>query len=764
MAANITFTRNSLKRAFSLSLAVAFIGVLASLIPLVLSLEESVGLDRLFNLRGPREAPEDVMIIAIDQSSSEALNLPDDPSRWPRTVYADLIDKLSSTGASLIVLDVFFRNLRNPAEDQALANSIRNAGNVILLEFVNQDVNGEIYLSSPTDAIAQNAIAIAPFPLPVIPVSLSQFWTFKQLAIESIPYPTLPVMVLQARALPFLDQFLALIVELRPELSITLPQASAEPDAINFQKFATTIRELMLSDESLAEELQKLIINQDFPDPDQQSIELMLALTDVYSGSDSRYLNYFGPQRSITTRSVYQILQDEDDAAQTDSALDATEKVVFIGLSENTLFEQDDDFFSPFSEASGLNLSGVEIEATAYSNLLNRESVTPLPMPAHLLVVLGWGLLLGSVAYYSGPATNILLSVVLGGIYIWGAFSLFAFSKIWLPVVVPLGQIPLSWLGGYLSGYISERTEKESEIIEKEKILKEKERIESEFGRNLPPQIVSKLTQEGASEFVSVYSTCLHTDITGYTDRVEALGKIQTAEVMKEYHSLLKSEAEDHGGCIHDHTGDATMAVWISELMDQQNIRQNMNSACKAALTMLSRIQQFNQDARSHFNVVLPTRIGIHTGDAGLIVEEGIFRLYSDTLNSTQRIQEANKVLRTRILVSDDIASQLEGFLLRNLGTFRAKGKSRPIVLHELIDSLDKVDREKSNFVESFNNARESFLQRNWVRANARFMELLDNYGEDGVSQFYLGHCQAFLTDSQNDNWDGVFNLTEFSS
>ncbi len=83
------------------------------------------------------EPPNDIVIIAIDDISLEQLG------RWPwnRRIHADLLSKLSPANASAIGMDIIFseRDTIDPGADQALADAIANAGNVVL----------PVYLSEP---------------------------------------------------------------------------------------------------------------------------------------------------------------------------------------------------------------------------------------------------------------------------------------------------------------------------------------------------------------------------------------------------------------------------------------------------------------------------------------------------------------------------------------------------------------------------------------------------------------------------------------
>ena len=94
-----------------------FTGLLGmALLPLTLGLEESLGLDSLFRLRGARDVPPAVAVVTLDRLSAEALGVPTDPDEWPRRLHARLIEALIRRGARVIAFDIIF-DKPGPAED-----------------------------------------------------------------------------------------------------------------------------------------------------------------------------------------------------------------------------------------------------------------------------------------------------------------------------------------------------------------------------------------------------------------------------------------------------------------------------------------------------------------------------------------------------------------------------------------------------------------------------------------------------------------------
>ena len=168
-------------RQILLGVIIGLFGVIVNLTPLGLALEEKFGLYWLFHLRGAVTAPNDVAVVAIDQPSATALDLPITPRSWPREYHARLIDKLTAAGARVIVFDLLFDTQGIVPEDNVkLAHAMQQARNVVVVErlvfeeselladFVDQPYNRftQEGTSKLLPMVADAAMAHAPFPLP----------------------------------------------------------------------------------------------------------------------------------------------------------------------------------------------------------------------------------------------------------------------------------------------------------------------------------------------------------------------------------------------------------------------------------------------------------------------------------------------------------------------------------------------------------------------------------------------------------------------
>ena len=294
-----------------LGLGCGVLGVAATLLPPVLELEESVGLQALFSFRGAVPAGDDVVVIGLGRDSAEALGLPADLTIVPRSLHAALLRRLTAAGVSVVAFDILFDQPRDDGNDPDLAQAIADAGNVVLLDRMQRRViasdtsAGEGLIreqrSRPIAEFREAAAASAPFPLPVVPVRTSQFWVFLPTAADA---PTLPVAALQQHALDALDPFVALIGELRPALRGRLRargSMAALPPGMAIEITMHDLRQVFRSDADLGSEVLARLDRDPALARDPELARRLRALALIYAGPDSRYVNYYGPPRSIRT-------------------------------------------------------------------------------------------------------------------------------------------------------------------------------------------------------------------------------------------------------------------------------------------------------------------------------------------------------------------------------------------------------------------------------------------------------------------------------
>jgi serine phosphatase RsbU (regulator of sigma subunit) len=446
-----------LPKALLLGLIVGGIGLLISPFQFAMNLEEDTGLGLLFKLRGPRKAPSDVVIVSIDKQSSDELDLHNNPDKWPRSLHARLTENLVREGAKVVAYDVHFIEPRIAEDDKLFADSIQKAQNVILCEpLVTRELptagNNEaiagfhniVKIVKPFDLLADSAVATAPFTLPRIPFKVNRYWTFQTGAGDS---PTVPVVAFQLATLSVYDEFVKLLARISPDQAGNLPPDTAIFITKNFKQAIRDIKEIFQADPLLELKMLNALQSLKLQGFDAQGYSSLESLIKMYGGSTSRYVNYYGPPRTIKTIPYYQALQVKD-GMYDGRPMDLKDKVVFVGLSEILLADRKDSFYTVFSQADGVFVSGVEIMASVFANIRDDTQVHPIGLKAYVLLVFLWGILLGIICRMSIMRIGAFNAIGLSVLYLFGAVYIFKTKDIWYPVVIPLFfQTPMAFIG-----------------------------------------------------------------------------------------------------------------------------------------------------------------------------------------------------------------------------------------------------------------------------------------------------------------------------
>jgi adenylate cyclase len=739
-------------------LFITLLAFLLRILPFGTYLEESIGLNLLFQMRGTRGPPSDVVVISIDKASADAMKLPDDPDKWPRSLHARLIDHLQQKGAALIVFDLFFNEPGSSQEDSNLADSIRKARNVILcacLDVQNSyltDQGGRsrgdmtvITVLPPHQQFAESAIETAPFPLPKVPRTLYQYWTFKTLAGDM---PTLPVVAHQIFSMDVYDEFLDLLQRANPSHAVRLPQDKEEiMQSKNVRQVIGSIRDIFLNHQNIPDRMYADLKERNVDPKRHHMIESLIRM---YQSPESQYLNFYGPPHTIPTIQYYEMFQPHNISSENNEQIPLKGKAVFIGLSAQTVTEQNEGFYTVFSK-DGLDISGVEIAATAFANLLEDMPVRPTDLHLYLFIIVCWGVAIGVICRQLPIWGAVLLIGGLSGIYLFAALYQFKTTARWYPIAIPLFfQVPVTLLG--------------SIILKYKEVIRERQRIQKAFEHYLPKNVVAKLSRDvshikTAGQFV--YGICLFTDIKDYTTMSEKMDPRELGDFLNEYYETVFEPIKKHNGYISNVIGDSLVALWVAVNPDAVLKHQ----ACEAALDVVKTLNQFNEISLHSNKQQLYIRISLHSGYI-LLENIGAFDHYEyrpigDMVNTASRIDGLNKHLGTQILLTQSMIDKNDGFLTREVGTFLLVGKSDPVSVHELVCGLQDCTDQQKRACERFPHALALFRKQLWDEAAREFQAFIERFGPDGPSIFYAKICSQYKENPPGAMWDGTVKMTE---
>jgi adenylate cyclase len=744
-----------LSKAIIVSLLIGTLGVMASLVPMGIALEENIGLDALFRLRGARKPPSDVTIVSLDKASADYFNLPIDPDKWPRSLHARLTEYLAKQGAAVVVFDLIFKNPGPQEHDNLFNKAINNAGNVVLCVCLEKDTlpiknndgthAGELIVERlilPISSLAQSALALAPFPLPKVPIKVSQYWTFKTEAGDA---PTLPITAFQIFAFKVYDDFFRLLEKVAPSKAENLLY---DQDTIAKNRWVEEsiliLRDLFKENPLIGKKIIKEIQSSKVFDAQKKNI--LKSLVKIYQGPESRYVNFYGPSGTIETVSYYQLLQHHEKSIDKQGRPDVRGKAVFVGLSENLRLEQKDGFYTVFSQSSGVDISGVEIAASAFANLLEDKPVQPMVFPVYHATIFLWGVMLGILCFFLPPFIAPFGVISLSMLYIGVAFLQFNHSATWYPLVIPLiFQVPIAYFGVTLWKFFE--------------TSRERQNIRRAFEYYLPEKVVGRLAKnlgDVKTNIQTVYGTCLFTDAEQYTSLSENMDPKKLTNFMNKYYEAVFQPVRRYEGFVSDIKGDSMLSIWATANPDIV-LRKN---ACLAALDISIAAQQFKQD----FDTLhLPTRIGLHSGYISLgnigAINHYEYRPVGDIVNTASRIEKLNKYLGTRILISEEVLHQIEGFLTRKLGEFIFVGKSKPVTVYELISRTEESVEQQKNLCRIFSEGLNAYYKQSWEEAGEAFYEATKINRQDGPSTFYIHLCENYKVNPPGEVWDGWVRL-----
>ena len=726
------------------------VGVLLWLSPVGVDFEKHVGLNWLFHQRGAIEAPADVAVVAINGNASKALNLPALPRDWPRSIHARLIEQLIKLGAGVIVFDVDFQRAKSPDDDAVFASAIRRTDRVLLVEVLNGkrqplfDANGQPsgsiwieQLISPTPILAEAATGLAPFPLPKVQVNIYQFWAFKPSVGDAA---TLPVTALQVKAFNLYEQWLEILEKAGTKNVEDFPKQRADIKHFNdLRTIMRTLRRSYQDDLALAGRIDNLLLTESALIMQHEDIQLLKSLNHMYAGDDNRYLNFYGPPGTITTIPYNDIINGE--SSITGAALpDLTEKVVFIGFSDLYDPGQPDRFYSVFTRDDGVDLSGVEIAATAFGNLLTDRSIRPTDAMQSVLIIFVFGFILGVGIFLKAAMVSVPLGVLSAGVYAAAAQHMFNTDQIWLPLATPvIVQLPLALFVGLLTQYLFER--------------KLQQRFSKAVSYYLPENIARELAEkEVDSESLNkvVYGVCFANDMSGFSTISQGKTPEQLAKFMNSYFDAMAQTLNRYNVDVTEFHADTIMCAWTGEKPEDIDRSQTLH----AALALLKTVEEFNSTAEG---INLNGRVGLeegsfylgHTGGGGRMG----FSILGDCANTAARLEGMNKDMSTHILASEAVVKDDDTLQLRALGKFMLKGQPKPVSVVEVVGFKGEDDESIEKLCTIFSDALKVYHQQDWSGAADKFKQILQLYPEDGPSRFYLERSEKNISRSaQYDN------------
>jgi adenylate cyclase len=694
----------------------------------------------LYQKAAPREAGDTpIRVVDIDDQSLSKLG----QWPWPRTVVAQLVDRLREAGAAVVAFDIVFAEPDRTSPKLLLPLLEQNgvgAGEVERLLAVVPDPDQRLAEALGTVPVVTGFILTDRGDTrPPVPKAGFAFVGDDPLGhVDGFPaaVANLPGLETAAAGNGFLNQYpdwdhvvrrVPLVLRLGDK---PYPSLAAEALRVAFDVRGYLGRAAGANTENSFGEktgLTAIRIGQ------QQTIP-----TDA---AGRVWLHYAVPRRDRSV-SAADVL-----AGTFDPALFAGH-IVLVGTSAGGVVN--DLQATPIAR----EVPGVEIHAQLIEEILQGAFLVrpDWAVGAEVLftLMIGLGLIVGL------PRIGALPSAVLGGASVATAFGAswlaFKHAQLLIDPVYPWLVLTLVYLVGSLLGYL--RTE-----------AKQRE-IRGAFSHYMSPHFVAELAAHpeklklGGEARVMTIMFC---DIRGFTSLSEKLDAVNLTHFMNSFLTPMTEIITERKGTIDKYIGDCIMAFWNAPLDDSDHVA----NAVQAAQAMRRKLVELNQiwQEEAAYQVFLPVRIGIGLNTGKCVVgnfgsqQHFDYSLLGDPVNLASRLEGLGKVYGIDLVIGEETAQRLGNPALIEVDLVAVKGKSEAGHIY----TLPPEQMAEEQFVSQHSALLGAYRRQDWASA----LRLLDD-GRLAAARFlapvydlYRRRIAQFQIEAPPANWDGVFTAEE---
>ncbi|MGF1475565.1 MAG: CHASE2 domain-containing protein [Geminicoccaceae bacterium] len=642
-------------------------------------------------------APAPVRVIDIDDESLRRLG----QWPWPRDLVAELIDRLTASGARVIALDVLFaepdrtapallRQKLSAAEDdgplgRALA-SLPDHDHLLAQAFGRGRVVTGFALSSGANAVrptAKTAFATVgqtnfdigdDFPgaianLPVLETAAAGNGSLSIVADEDEVVRRVPVVQRIGETL--------------------LPSLPVE--ALRVAQGVTTLKARF----------------------HEQGGTLRVGRVDIPFDRDGKYGLHHRPILPGDSLPVWHLF---DETRRDAVSRQLKDHIVFIGTSAAGLKDLRTTPLAAFTP-------GVFVHAQALEQMLTGQ---PLERPLwvtglEVSVMLAAAVVLLAAFTWLPARCSAVLALLVIGVSLsvsWLAFRHFQIlvDPVWPSITVVALYVTIMSLT-YM------RTERE------------RSHIRRAFGQYMAPALVNTLVEDpGRLKLGGEVRdmTFLFSDIAGFTPFVERTSPEQLVELLNAYLDRVCAIVMEHGGTLDKIVGDAVHAIFNAPL-DQPD---HAERAVRCALAIDAFSSTFVVECAARGVEFGHTRLGINTGPAVIGNFGGESRFdytaHGDSINLAARLEGVNKWIGSRICVAGSSAEQCPSIAFRSLGELLVVGRSKPVATFEPLSEADAASERIVAYRRAF-----ALMAEEQPEALSTFARLCQQFPDDAVIAFH---------------------------
>ncbi|MBU45386.1 MAG: adenylate cyclase [Spirochaetaceae bacterium] len=237
---------------------------------------------------------------------------------------------------------------------------------------------------------------------------------------------------------------------------------------------------------------------------------------------------------------------------------------------------------------------------------------------------------------------------------------------------------------GVVAGYVAR--ELRQGFLESLGSVEERNRVIEMFGAHVSPEVVDKLLEQKTDLESETRHVCvMFLDIRNFTAFSEQRSPAEVVRYLNQVFDFMIDCVNNNRGIINKFLGDGFMAVFGAPISDGRDSR----NALQAALDILEALDKWNSSG-----MIPETRIGIglHAGDAvtGNVgsSRRKEYTIIGDTVNVASRLEQMNKKIGSRLLVSDTVRRDAEQagleFTYQEIDPIQVRGRQEPVPVFRL--------------------------------------------------------------------------------
>ena len=676
-----------------------------------------------------------VTIVDIDDKSLEKLG----QWPWPRTRLADLVTELTRLGAVVIAFDVVFPepDRLNP---EFLADTFRNLDEETRIRLRSLPSNDQVF----ADAIRASRVVLGESGLP------------EELGVLDKTLPVTGLAMLGEEPQRFMFEFPGLLRNTK-----VLEHAAAgrglftirpERDGIVrrvpmiMQAQGQTMPSLSFEMLRVATGSGTILIKAEKAGIKSLGIKGFQLPTD---GNGQLWVHYARHDASLYVPAI-NVLE------KTVAPEKIAGKLVLIGTSAVGL---NDIKTTPVSRA----MPGVEIHAQVLESALTGEVISQpiFGIAIEFATALVFGLLVIAFAPLFGPITLVALGAAFATALIGTSWYFYSWHRLLIDFTFPLLSTTSIYLTLIFSSFVREQ--------------KQRKQIRGAFAQYMSPALVAQLAQSPEKLVLGGEEremTIMFSDMRGFTSISETYKSDPQGltALMNRFLTPLTNAILARKGYIDKYMGDAIMAFWNAPLDD----KQHQINACEAAVDMLERVDELNQErmeeAEEEGRPFIPLNVGVGLNTGTCVVGnmgsdlKFNYSVFGDSVNLASRLEGQSKEYGFPIIVGSKTALAVKDkFAILELDFIMVKGKKEPEVIYAI---AGREDTAQSGRFQRLRNLTIEMLAcyrgRDWEGALAaiergrrtdevRSLELLFN--------LYEARIRNFLDAPPPEDWNGAYAL-----